>query len=120
MSLTAKANWTEIIAERATMVDYFDRMPMKRLGEIYRTARARGMDLVTITRATWKRGPGKLIVEALSDQQPQVTLTVEGLGPMTWNPDTSKYSYTSPNKTPNPGSVTVTSSGGGSATASVQ
>jgi len=78
------------------------------------------MDVVTITRSTWKRGPGKLIVEALSDQQPQVTLTVEGFGPMTWNPDTSKYSYTSRNKTPNPGSVTVTSSGGGSATASVQ
>lgn len=77
-------------------------------------------DVVTITRATWKRGPGKLIVEAISDQQPQMILTLDGFGTMTYNPDTTRYSYTSPNKTANPGTVTVTSSGGGVATVPVQ
>jgi hypothetical protein len=77
-------------------------------------------DTVTIIKATYKSGPGKLIVEANSDQEPGVTLTVVGVGVMIWNPDTGRYVYTSPNKTPNPGTVTVTSSGGGSATAPVQ
>jgi len=78
-------------------------------------------DTVTITQATWKKKKrGQLIVEANSDQEPDVTLTVVGFDVMIWNPDTGKYTYTSPARTPNPGSVTVTSSGGGSDTAPVE
>ncbi|MFQ5670026.1 MAG: MopE-related protein [Acidobacteriota bacterium] len=77
-------------------------------------------DVVTITRATWKAGPKKLTVEATSDQQPDAMLTVVGFGPMVFDPSLGRYVYVSSNKTPNPGTVTVESSAGGSDTAAVQ
>ncbi len=77
-------------------------------------------DAVTITSATYKSGPKRLTVLATSSQQPGVTLTVVGFGVMTWDAVNLRYSYTSPNNTPNPGTVTVQSSGGGSDTAVVQ
>lgn len=77
-------------------------------------------DTVTITSATYKSGPKKLTVYATSSQQPGVTLTVVGFGVMTWDVGPQRYFYVSPNNTPNPGTVTVQSSGGGSATAVVQ
>lgn len=76
-------------------------------------------DVVTITKASWKKGPNRLTVEATSDQQPTVSLTVVGFGPMTFDSGAQLYRYTSPNGTPNPGSVTVTSSGGGSDSSAV-
>lgn len=78
------------------------------------------IDVVTITKATYKSGPDKLTVEATSDQQPGVTLTLVGFGPMTYDAGELKYVYVSPRKTPNPGTVTVDSSGGGTDTAVVQ
>jgi hypothetical protein len=77
-------------------------------------------DLVTIIKAQWKKGPKKLTVEATSDQQPGVALTVVGFGPMSWDATLLRYIYNSPNGTPNPGTVTVESTGGGSDTAAVQ
>lgn len=77
-------------------------------------------DVVTITSAVWNKGPKKLTVEATSDQQPDVSLTVVGFGPMTWDAAAGVYKYTSPKGTPDPGTVTVESSGGGSDTAVVQ
>ncbi len=76
-----------------------------------------GSDTVTIIKADYNRGPGRLKVEATSDLQPDVTLTVVGFGQMTYDFNKSKYVYTSPNGTPDPGTVTVESSGGGSDTA---
>jgi hypothetical protein len=55
-------------------------------------------------------------MEATSDQQPGVTLTVVGFGNMTFDPSRGLYIYTSPRNTANPGFVTVESSGGGSDT----
>ena len=78
-----------------------------------------GSDTVTITTATWKHGAQKLFVHATSDQQPNVTLTLVGFGEMTYKADAARYEYRSPTNTPNPGTVTVQSSGGGSATATV-
>ena len=74
-------------------------------------------DVVTITKAAYNGGPSKLTVEAISDQQPGVTLTVVGFGQMSYNASKGKYVYQSPKNTPNPGTVTVESSGGGSDTA---
>ncbi len=79
-----------------------------------------GSDTVTITTANWKRGPQKLTVYATSDQQPNVTLTLVGFGEMNYNASAARYEYRSPKNTPNPGTVTVQSSAGGSATAAVQ
>jgi hypothetical protein len=76
-------------------------------------------DVVTIILATWKKGPKKLTVEAVSDQQPNVSLTVVGFGPMTYDAAAGKYVYLSPRGTANPGTVTVESSGGGSDTTTV-
>jgi len=76
-------------------------------------------DTVTIIGATWKSGPKRFSVEARSSQQPEAVLIVVGFGTMTFNPDTALYVYTSPNKTQNPGTVTVESSLGGSDTAVV-
>ncbi|HXI03415.1 MAG TPA: MopE-related protein [Candidatus Saccharimonadales bacterium] len=85
-------------------------------GEIDETPQT---DTVTITGVTYRSGPGRLTVYATSDQQPAVTLTLVGFGSMTWDAANLRYAYTSPSKTPNPGTVTVISSGGGSATATV-
>ena len=55
---------------------------------------------------------------ATSSQQPTAVLTVVGYGQMTWNRRSALYTYTNKGGA-NPGTVTVTSSLGGSATASV-
>ena len=74
-------------------------------------------DNVTIIKADYNPGPKRLRVEATSDQQPGVTLTVVGFGLMDYDAGKAKYVYISPNGTPDPGTVTVTSSAGGSDTA---
>jgi hypothetical protein len=75
-------------------------------------------DTVIITKAEWNDDPGKLElkVEATSSDQPSVTLTLVSYGTMTWS--TNKYKYTE-KPTANPGTITVTSSGGGSDSATV-
>jgi len=79
-----------------------------------------GSDTVTITTANYKRGPGRLTVYATSDRQPNVTLTLVGFSEMTYNASAARYEYRSPRNTPNPGTVTIQSSGGGSAAATVE
>jgi hypothetical protein len=73
-------------------------------------------DTVTILKAEWKERRQELNIEAISSDQPGVTLTLVGYGDMTWKRD--KYTYKA-RPLANPGTVTVTSSGGGSATASI-
>jgi len=74
-------------------------------------------DIVTITLATYKIKPKKLLVEATSDQQPDVILTVVGFEEMDFDPDRNVYTFLK--RTTNPGTVTVESSGGGSDTQAV-
>ncbi|MDM8008522.1 MAG: GerMN domain-containing protein [Phycisphaerae bacterium] len=75
-------------------------------------------DVVTILTAKYTRRTSTLLVEATSSMQPTAVLTVSGFGQMTWNSKKSRYTYTlSP--TSNPGTVTVTSSLGGSASKAV-
>jgi parallel beta-helix repeat protein len=73
-------------------------------------------DVVTITRAEYKLARQELKVTATSSGQPNAVLTVEGLGPMIWK--NNRYEF---KKRPvsSPGTVTVTSDFGGSATATV-
>lgn len=72
-----------------------------------------GGDTVTITKAEYKSDKSELKVEATSSDQPSVTLTLVGFGNMSWK--NNKYEYKA-KPVANPGSVTVTSSGGGSDT----
>ena len=73
-------------------------------------------DVITITKAEWRAGKKELRVTATSSEQPGAVLIVVGYGQMTFNK--GKYEF---KKKPlaNPGTVTVTSSLGGSATATV-
>ena len=76
-------------------------------------------DTITIIKAEWKPDRSELKVEATSSDNGNVTLTVTGYGTMNWKADKNKYEY---KKKPvaAPGStVTVTSSGGGSAVKTV-
>ena len=73
-------------------------------------------DVITITKAEWKAGRQELKVTATSSAQPDAVLTLVGFGEMKFRKN--KYEF---KKKPlaNPGTVTVTSSLGGSATATV-
>jgi hypothetical protein len=73
-------------------------------------------DTVTILTAEYKKKTRQLTVQATSSRQPNVTLTVAGYGQMTYG--SSSYTFTK-KVTSQPASVTVTSSGGGSATKAV-
>lgn len=75
-------------------------------------------DTVTIVTATFTNKTKTLLVEATSSQQPSAVLTVVGYGQMTWKNNRQLYTF-SKKPTTNPGTVTVTSSLGGSATATV-
>lgn len=77
------------------------------------------IERITITRATWQLSNSRLIVEATTNYPPgSVTLTVSGFGVMTYNSSTRIYRL-SITGVPKPGSVTVTSTGGGTAQAPV-
>jgi hypothetical protein len=77
------------------------------------------IETITITRATWQASNSRLIVEATTNYPPgSVTLTVAGFGTMTYNDASGVYRLTA-NGVPNPGSVTVTSTGGGTAQSTV-
>ena len=72
-------------------------------------------DTVTIVSATYNAKRHQLSVSATSSAQPNATLTVEGIGPMTYKAKTKTYVLTATVST-KPASVTVTSSLGGTAT----
>jgi hypothetical protein len=77
------------------------------------------VEVVTITVATWQESNGRLTVEATTNYPPgSVTLTVVGFGTMTYNSSTDRYRLTV-NGVANPGTVTVSSTGGGMAEAPV-
>lgn len=74
------------------------------------------IEVVTITLATWLESSGRLTVEATTNHVPgSVTLTVVGLGTMNYVPVSGTYRLVA-YFVPNPGSVTVVSTAGGSAT----
>ncbi len=72
-------------------------------------------DVVQITTATYKTSQRELKVYATSSQQPTPSLTVRGLGTMTWNRRQSRYELVVTVPTA-PTSVTVDSSARGTAT----
>lgn len=76
------------------------------------------VDVVTITKATYDNGKTKLEVEATSSEGGVAVLTVEGFGAMTYNAKKNVYRLRLTGVA-NPGSVTVTSSLGGTDTATV-
>ena len=75
-------------------------------------------DTVSILSATYNSRRKTLTVSATSTAQPNAVLTVVGLGQMTYKTKTNTYTFTA-TLASNPTSVTVTSSRGGSATATV-
>ena len=75
-------------------------------------------DTVVITKAEWRASNRKLTVWATSTAAPQATLTVVGFGTMTYDSANNRYTLTR-NNVNNPGSVTVTSSQGGSDTETI-
>jgi DNA-binding sugar fermentation-stimulating protein len=76
-------------------------------------------DTVTVVTAEYNLGNLELIVEAISNEQPDAVLSLEGYGQMTWNVDKGKYEYRVEGSVDPDGWVTVTSSLGGSTTVSV-
>jgi M6 family metalloprotease-like protein len=75
-------------------------------------------EVVTILKAEWKSARQELTVEATSSEQPNATLTVVGFGTMTYLANRNKYELKI-RPVGNPGTVTVTSSQGGSDTKTV-
>jgi fibronectin type 3 domain-containing protein len=75
-------------------------------------------DTVTIVTATYTTRNSTLYLEATSSQQPAAVLTVVGFGQMTWKNNKQLYTL-SKKPVSNPGTVTVTSSLGGSDTKTV-
>ncbi|RMI25204.1 MAG: T9SS C-terminal target domain-containing protein [Calditrichaeota bacterium] len=71
-------------------------------------------DVVTITKAQYKNGKGELNIEARCSD-PTATLTVVGIGVMDGD-GKGRYRFRRKDVFPNPGSITVVSSGGGSDT----
>jgi len=76
------------------------------------------LDVVTILRATYSRNIGWLVVEAISSDQPLVTLALDGYTEMPFDITRNRYVFGAP-VTSRPPFVTVLSSNLGSATAIV-
>jgi hypothetical protein len=76
-------------------------------------------DVVSVSKAEYKVYSQELRVEAASSYQPDVQLSLEGYGAMSWNSEKNKYEYREAPVSDPGGTVTVTSSQGGTATASV-
>ncbi len=82
--------------------------------------RERKRDTVAITSARYVASARRLVVKATSNAKPgTVTLTVEGFGPMTYRPRSRDYRGVFHGVGTRPRTVTVVSTGGGSATAAV-
>ena len=62
-------------------------------------------DTVTITRATYRSKPRRLVVEATSSAAPAAALTLVDYGPMSYNSSTGRYVFSQ--KVASPGSITV-------------
>ncbi len=77
-------------------------------------------DIVTITKAIWSASRLVLSVQATTSLGSGPTLTATGLGALKYSATTGAYQKSFANIAANPGTVTVTSSAGGSATAAVQ
>ena len=75
-------------------------------------------DVVSIIKAKYMAGKGKLVVEAISTKGGQAVLTVEGFGTMDYNTKKDKYSL-KVTAAASPGTVTVNSSFGSTTTQSV-
>lgn len=75
-------------------------------------------DIVRIIKAQFVTKGGTLTVEVLSNKQPDAVMTLQGIGAVPFVLLSQQYIYTK-SRTTNPGTVTVTSSLGGSATATV-
>ncbi|MCC7138096.1 MAG: hypothetical protein IT460_06655 [Planctomycetes bacterium] len=78
-------------------------------------------DRVEVVTATWSKKAKRLTVQATStasDVLPPAVLTVVGRGTMTWSSTAQRYTFTQTVSTM-PSSVTVTSTWGGSTTATV-
>ncbi|HEV8336946.1 MAG TPA: MopE-related protein [Candidatus Polarisedimenticolia bacterium] len=73
------------------------------------------VDTVLITKAEFKNAGHRLTVWATSTAAPGAVLTLVGYGTMTYDSANNRYTFTQ-NNTSNPGTVTVTSSQGGSDT----
>jgi hypothetical protein len=78
-----------------------------------------GMDTVSLTGLTYDPQARALTVIATSSDQPNVTLTAEGLGTLEWKSWKEFYRNTFYGIADPPVEVTVSSSGGGSDTAAV-
>ena len=75
-------------------------------------------DLVRIIKAEFIAKSRTLTVEVLSNKQPDAVITLQGIGVVPFVLLDQKYTYQK-SRTTNPGTVNVTSSLGGSATATV-
>lgn len=76
-------------------------------------------DIVTIASVMYDAGAGTLTVVATSTDQPDVALTAEGLGPLAWKNWKNFYRSTFSGIADPPAMLTVSSSGGGTATVPV-
>lgn len=85
----------------------------------FTTVGAAPVDAVTISKAEWSSSKKELKVEATSNGTPAPVLTVVGFGAMTYDSNKKKYSLTLKPVNTNPGTITVTSSKGGSASKAV-
>ena len=83
----------------------------------FTTGATTAAEVVTITKAEWNNRRKELKVEATSSDQPNVELTVVGFGQMNFK--NGKYAL-KVKPVDNPVTVTVTSTGGGSATETVR
>jgi PKD repeat protein len=77
-------------------------------------------DTITISKAEWKANRGELKVEGTSTGAPAAVLTVVGFGEMTYDAGKNTYKFVLRPVNSYPGTVTVTSSLGGSATKAVR
>ena len=76
-------------------------------------------DVITVLKAEYGRRKSELKVEATSSDGGNVTLTIVGYGDMTWNSRKSKYTFRKKPLADPGGSITITSTGGGSVNAAI-
>jgi probable HAF family extracellular repeat protein len=79
-----------------------------------------GADTLDVTRARLRTATSVLIVIATSTSDGDVTLTVEGFGDLQWVPSAGVHRRAFGGVTADPGTITVTSTGGGSITVDVE
>jgi len=78
------------------------------------------VDTVTLVLAVWDSVKQTLVVRATSSAAPSVSLTAVGFGDLKYVATTKLYQGSFQNITSNPGAMTVSSSGGGSASTTVR